>query len=475
MASDVGQGLIPEVDNIHTFDTIVEVETYNHLFTAATDSFNTTPADIQFLGLISDDPIFGETDARLFFQLYPGTGKRVFVGPVAGRVIDSAVLSIPYSGTYGDTLAPQNLEVSEIAQSTDFKSIPYSINPLNNTMSYKRDSAYSIRYNNFQLSGVIGGKTVIPAALRDSTLIIRGDTSKVVNMIRIRLDDDFGQRLLNYDTIGLNDAYSSDSAFRKRFKGFAIKSSSGNGIMGLSARGATMTIYYRYSDIQLQSKDTTATFVFHNDSSAYANYVGRDYSGTQIATTASDNVEDQIVYIQNTPGTYATLKIPALANMGNRIVHLAQLQIESVHDQSDTIFRAPSVMFMDVYDAAANKYAFVPYSFNFSQSGEPGLDNFGSYAIYNKDEAGNSIRQWRFNLTRYVQNIVNNRIKNNELRLYAAPLVSLNFWSPATNSYQENVQGNVNLGMNAVFGRVRLGGGTHPTQKMKMRIVYSKI
>jgi hypothetical protein len=27
----------------------------------------------------------------------------------------------------------------------------------------------------------------------------------------------------------------------------------------------------------------------------------------------------------------------------------------------------------------------------------------------------------------------------------------------------------------AVMGRVRLGGGSHPTQKMKLRIVYSKI
>lgn len=469
MATDVGQDLIPEVDNIHTFDTTIEVQAFNNIFTAANDTFKSVPRDRAYFGMISNDPIFGKTDARIFFQLFPTAGKKTFAGAINSRQIDSVVLSIPFVETYGDSLLPQNLEVSEISTSSEFKPIPVNYNAINNSYNYKRDSAYPVRVNNFQTVSVLGTASIIPYKLKDSILV---DTAKVANIIRIKLNNNFGQRLLGYDTVGVNDGYSSDTVFKTKFNGFAVRSLSGNATLGTRVNNSVLKVYYKYSNGQ-SLKDTTALFAFDEFNSGYGYYIGRDYSGTAIPGTAGDNVADQLVYIQNTPGTYSNIKIPALQNLNNRIIHLAELQIESVHDASDTIFPEPVVLFMDMFDQSQQKFATIPYSFSFIE-GQPNLLTFGSLPFYKKNMAGNSIRQWRFNLTRYVQNILNGRITNNELRLYAAPLIKLNYFDPLSNTYSTQ-QTEIALNDAPLRGRVRLGGGNHPTQKMKMRIVYSKI
>ncbi len=468
LATDLGQGLIPEVDNIHTFDTTLEVQTFQHLFTAMNDSFKSTGAHEQFLGLIENDPVFGKTDARMFFGIGLPNSKFAFANTPDKVFIDSVVLVLTYTGTYGDTVIPQTIQVSEIAQSANFDTSFY----------------HPVRDNNITTAGVLGSQAVIPHTLNDS-VYIGSDTVKSVVNLRIKLDNSFADRLKTYDS---TNAFLNDSAFQKHFKGFALRSvSSGNAVMGFSLLGSktSLAVYYRYENKTTAGDiDTTIAYfipkIYQDPSSGgiyqttpSANYIGRDYSGTQIESIASDQVADQLLYIQNTPGTYANLKVPALANMNNSIVHLAELHMESVYDQSDTIFKPPYRLFLDIYDNAAKKYAFVPYAFEIL-NGQSNLGLFGTLPDYGKDVSGHSIRIWKFDLTRYVQNIVNDRLFYNDLRLYSAPSATLNYFDSYTNAYIEKPVGVV-LNDSPVRGRVRLGGGTHPTQKMKMRIVYSKL
>src|SRR5690606_26329893 len=75
-ATDLGGGLIPPIDNINTFDTIITVEAFNDIFPFTgnpllDDSARTSRTDEQFLGVISNDPFFGRTDARMFFEMKP--------------------------------------------------------------------------------------------------------------------------------------------------------------------------------------------------------------------------------------------------------------------------------------------------------------------------------------------------------------------------------------------------------------------
>ena len=201
LPTELGQDLIPPVDNIHTFDTTLEVETYNKIFTFAEDSARSIYSDEQFLGVMND-PIFGKTDAQMFFQLVPENGKSTFNNVPGKRYIDSVVLIVRYLETYGDTTIPQTISVSELSVSNNFKA------------SGLQDSAYSMRENNFITTNFLGSREILPSTLNDSIIDVRGqDTVPVANQLRIKLNNSFVARLLDYDTTGVNDAYSTDSIF----------------------------------------------------------------------------------------------------------------------------------------------------------------------------------------------------------------------------------------------------------------------
>lgn len=64
-ATDLGGDLIPPIDNINTFDTILTIEGFNDIFADNKDSIFSNGVDEHFLGRIDNDPLFGKTDARL--------------------------------------------------------------------------------------------------------------------------------------------------------------------------------------------------------------------------------------------------------------------------------------------------------------------------------------------------------------------------------------------------------------------------
>ncbi|GAB3028373.1 hypothetical protein GCM10027051_36880 [Niabella terrae] len=477
LPTELGQDLIPDIDNINTFDTTLEVETYNGIFPAALDSFRTAYSYAHILGNIND-PLFGTTDSRIFFQVAPG-GTTPFKNKPGSLYLDSVVLVIDHASGfyYGDTLSPMTVQVEEIDPAADF--------------TY--DSSYKLQ-SLLPTTTLLGSKTFIPRSLADSIEVIAvEDTSKVANQLRIRLDDSFGDRLLAYDTIGANDAYSSDSLFRLKFKGLALKATSGNCLLGMyltsSTASAKLAVYYRYNNTDTPSDIDTAVaeFNFANSANANANYIARDYNGTQVTLGADDNIPDEVVYLQNTPGTFANIKIPGLSGLSNSIIHLAELQMENIYDPSDSAFYVPGNVFLDVYDSTAGAYKLVPYAFGVTTgSSSYILSNYEAfYSVQNSsypytyyfknDPLGNRVKQWRFNITKYTQHIVSDDMPVYGMRLYAPaavllPLGDLNPYYTSRLSIPQNSFFGV-----AGVGRVRIGGGNHPTQKMKLRVVYSRL
>ena len=487
LATELGQDLIPEVDNIHTFDTTLEVEAYNGIFTAANDSFRSSYTFPQILGKIDNDPIFGKTDARLYFQVSPNT-KTPFKNEPSKLQLDSVVLVLNHTFTYGDTVLPQTINVSEVASGNDFQG----------------DTSYFLS-KNLTTGGLLGSKTVTPFQLKDSSEVIdfqngTPDTVKVAHQLRVKLDAAFGQRLLAYDTIPGNDGYSTDSVFRSKFKGFALESAgAGNTLLGFSLKDAQLQVYYRYENKTTAGDMDTATSIFNfekastvtltGNENASANYIVRDFGGTQVEATSGDAVADQILYIDNTPGTYATLKIPGLATFPNSVIHLAELQMESVFDNSDTTFTSPENMFLDVLDSTDEKHKLVPYVFGLTYSTGYSITNFPAFYSVNssgngghnyyfkKDPAGNIVRQWRFNITGYAQKIALDKVPLFNFRLYAPAGVGLPLGdrNPVTGTSLFSVPQSGDLFGQSAVGRVRIGGGNHQNQKMKLRIVYSKL
>lgn len=456
-STDLGRGLLPAVDNITTFDTTIDVMAFNDTFGLENDSFRFSGTDEAFLGLINSDAFFGKTDARLFLELKPPSYKYYFLNRPDSLFLDSVVLVLDYVETYGDSTIPQTINVYELDQSNEF-------NP---------DSSYLVRQNDFTYSNLLGSKTVIPGLLDDS-VFARSDTTD--RQLRIKLNNSFGTRLLQFDSLGTTGFFSSDSVFRNNLKGFALQSmNTGNAIMGFNLNGVNtkLAVYYKYNNGGVAKLDTAVDyFNFSSDYSASANYIKRDYSGSPLANSISGAIPGQYVYLQNTPGSFATIKIPGLANLSNRVIHRAELIAEEVYDPSDAIFPPPERLYLDAYDTALSKFRTIPYDIVFDPS--TGVINdgvFGSYPVNAVDASGNTIKVWHFDISRYVQHALTHTGALYDLRMYAPFIVSNLYGTPPgedlTTTFTEN--------SSIAKGRVRLAGGTPGQQRMRLRIIYSKL
>ncbi len=459
-STNLGAGVIPAIDGITTFDTTLTVEAYNDIFTGMTDSGFVSINDDHILGNISNDPLFGRTNAKIFLELKPSFYKWSFsdVFNKDSLFLDSVVLVLGWKGTYGDTSAMQRIRVYEMEQSNDFRT----------------DTAYQIRQQYFTYSNLLGTRDLAPKSITDSVFIFK-DTVKTTGQLRIRLNDNFGNRLLKvFDT---TNAYVSDSAFKRHFRGFAIEAdqSMGNALMsfGLYNNNNTkLAIYYRVNKNGRQ--DTTFSNFIFSDLSAHHNFIDRNFNGTPYFSSLGGTAPDDLVYIINAPGGFATIKIPALRNLSNRIIHRAELIMEQVYDPSDKTFIPPQALYLDAYDSSLSKFKAIPYDFLPDNTGL-GQEQFGMFGKDGVDLSGNRIRTWRFNLSRLVQNNLTRKEPIHNFRLLTHRLV--------VNQIRENNENNagiygvISIPINDLYGvgRVRLGGGTHPGQRMRLRIIYSKI
>ena len=80
-----------------------------------------------------------------------------------------------------------------------------------------------------------------------------------------------------------------------------------------------------------------------------------------------------------------------------------------------------------------------------------------------RDASNNLITEYRMNMTSYLQNIVNGRATRRDFKL-SAPYFADFSGRKSSTTYINPL----------AYGRVQLGGGSHPTQKMYVRIYYSK-
>jgi len=458
-ATDLGDDIIPGVDGVNTFDTTMFVETYNSIFDPLKDSVRVGRNNDHILGNITNDPFFGKTNAKIFLELKPEFYKWNFSG-IYNRdslSIDSVVLVLGWKGTYGDTTLPQTVRVKEMEPNVVFRT----------------DSFYTLRNQYF--SGIapdLGSKTFFPYQLDDSLYSFQDTTA---GQLRIKLNNSFGRRLLDYDT---TNAYGSDSAFKTHLRGFEIAAdqSTGNALMafGLVSNPKTkLAIYYKY--IKGGQVDTAVSNFGFTGASARHNYIKRDFSGSFLEAASATPGTDDLIYLINTPGSYSTVKIPGLRNLSNRVINRAELIVEQVYDPSDLKFTVPQSLLLDVYDSTLSDYKYTPYSFIFeSQSGAPD-PRYGLYGSTTADASGNPISVWKFDLTRYVQNILTKQEPLHDFRLFTAQSVFERMRGAPGSNIGSYIYSQTILNVQFAFGRVRVGGGNHPTQRMRLRIIHTKI
>jgi Domain of unknown function (DUF4270) len=406
------------------------------------------------LGQIND-PDFGITKADIYTGIVsPVYGSaHPFYAKDSVKGIDSVVLMLSYKGLYGDSLTAQNYTVTEIDPSSAFKD---SL------------SGYRISSPDFPLAGPqLANKIVDLTTLNDTTVVIRKtDTTKLVNVMRIRLDNSIGVKLAGYDT---TNAYKNDSTFKTIFKGLAIKTgTSGQALayFNLLDAASQLIIYYRVQRNGVTDSATQTTFSF----APYmqANLVKRTPAGAYAANIANANPNDPYLYIQSAPGSYASIKIPGLKGLNNRVIHRAELIVEretAITSQNDVLV-PPPILFVDAIDSAnSNRILTIP---NYDFRAE---NNF-----YNIGEFGGTLRfdgTYRFTLTRFVQGIVTRAETAYTLRLHSDFFLFPYYKDPQFGL----IKYPVSLSNNIAYGRVVVRGGGYPDpkKKMRLRIIYSKI
>lgn len=460
-STELGDGLIPPVDNVTTFDTSLTAITINKLFN---DSIRMTNSDYVAAGDLNDAGEFGKVHANFQFGIAPSTqpGSYPYYHKDSLKV-DSVVLTLGYvdKSAYGDVDAGSlTFRVFEIAQNSGFK----------------YDSSY--RYNDasteFSITGPqLGSKTFQVSKLKDSIDYRRGSDTirKFANAVRIVLDSNFGRRLMNYDTTsGNNGGYKSDSVFRTLFKGFAIKvDQSGNVLTYFDLANAAktkLTVYYQVD--HLNGKDDTLSYDYTQtvlrsgfpSPQGKTNWVNVTQGGNW-ASAISSGATDKI-YVQGAPsGSYTSIVIPALSTMQNKVIHRAELIATQIPSTMDNIFTPPGRLYLDRFRSGSKDTSLVfEKDILVASDGSVSLNTFGG---------GFKNKSYIFNITRYVQGIVTRHERNDSLRLY----------SPfETQSYIPGL-GVVPVQLSNVIytGRAVLAGGSYPDPKtrLRLRIIYSNL
>lgn len=457
-STELGGGLIPPVDNINTFETYLDVITDNKLFQDTTKVYF---SDNLGVGHIANDPEFGATHANAYFNI----GSPYFANATNANpntyypfinkdsvAIDSVILSLSYNGFYGDTNSFQTLRVFEIAQNPGFS----------DTILYKYDTT-------IQTTGAeLGSKSFQIKSLKDSILHIRKkDTTQLANVIRIKLDTTLGRRFANYDTTNTsNGGYRTDSIFKTLFKGLAIKAdNSGNAITYFTPSDGINTKLIVYFQVTKNGiKDTTFTEFYHQ-TNGQANVVKRTSANGWDSYLTNGLPADDKVYLQSVPGSYASLKIPALDTFKNAVIHRAELVLNPLSSAQDGIFVQPLGLFLDRINSTADTVFTFDADMDVQASGPDFTYNFSAFGGGLKSDS-----TYRFNISKYVQDIITLKKPNQTLRLYAPvrAFVYSNRFGRGSQMYITN---------QPAYGRVVLGGGNYAVtgKRLRLRIIYSKL
>lgn len=459
--TDIGSGLIPPIDGVNVKDTFFDVTTNTFIDDEIARIYK---ADEHVLGAITNDPLFGKTFASLFFELKPTSYPFAFPGKKDSLVVDSAVLVMSYKGVYGDATIPQSWRIYELKD------------------KLKPDSAYGVNTSSFTLGGQIGSKTVDITGFNDS---VNYGLENAKNQIRIKLDNSFANRLIkNYDSL---NAYKSDSAFRENFAGFAVvpDQSSGNALIrvSLTDTNTKLSLYYRTRLDTAIKRETMVTYFRFNTSgfketSGSANTIIRYRGGAQISNFVNTGKSDSLDFVQTSPGSFVTVKIPNLSRFRNSLIHRAELVLYQAPDNpvTDGVFAAPRYMLLSAYDSAKKRKISVPNDYEVTQGG-PNIHIFGGFRDEREVQGIGRVSAYSFALTRYVQGIVTRHDSSYVLRLSAPSNDSLFYKPPyplvANGSPSYLTPGNANIIAN---GRIRLFGGTgQPQLRMRLRLIYSEL
>jgi hypothetical protein len=352
------------------------------------DSIVSSNVSVNMLGYM-DDAVFGKTQAGIYTQFRLPAFKKDFGSNIT---VDSLVLTIAYSGSYGDTLNSFLVRVYELDE--DLKS---------GTRYYTNSS---LAYNSSSLT-------------ENSNLYIQPrpktipDTSASTGVMRIRLKSDFATSKFISQSNG--SVYESQENFLNYFKGLLINAEAMNGngcIVSLNMTHSLsgLTIYYSNSEAAGQRYMLKMDSTLHFGATEHFGY-----------STATSTLRDQlngnytstsdILYGQAGAGIKVAFNFPNIRNMFKDkkvIIHRAALVINYIDDNS-SVLTPPNALAITSTDSVKLSGIIPDYYLGTSYFG-------GKYNA--------SKKQYRFHITQYIQFLVDGTLDNYQLNLLLSPNVT---------------------------------------------------
>lgn len=350
----------------------------------------------------TNDPRFGKLYAS-FYNNFRLISNNVNLG--SSLLIDSCYLTYGVSSAYGPFTNPINVVVYELNEALD------------NSANYFTNRSFGIKLP--QIANV-----TIPYTTAGS--------------INIKLDNSFGQNILNQSG-GAN--FASNDAFQSFFKGVYVSTNSstaGDGMLNLSliGGGSKLTLYYHAAGDTVKKYDIPV-----NDLCTRVNHYYKAASGSpaQLASDIASSAGDDKVFLQGLTSFRTKVLIENLDTFTNVAVNKAELWVYPIIGSSvDTTYKLPQTIYASRINDNANDVQLLDF-LSGSMAGDKDTTIVG----------GNIVPVYKINLTRYAQSIINHEFNNNGLRLYVFPT-------------------------NITAERVVLGGGSNLNFPMKFKLITTK-
>jgi hypothetical protein len=381
--------------------------------TVKEDSLPSKSVAYQLLGSYVD-PVFGKTDASFYTQALLDAS---FPYVSDSLIPDSLVLSLAYSGSYGDITTPQTVHVYQLTE-----------NILSDT-GYYTTKTFSDSANDLANNG--NGLLFIPDP-NDSVLI---GSSNQPAQLRIPLSLSKAWELLSAEHRSL---FADNSAWTNFFKGLYIKTdqvANGGAILyfDLYSAFSTLTVYFK------KSNDTSPLhYNFSLSNAIRVNHQEHNYTGSEAGHQLIDSTfNDSLSYIQSMAGLKTKVSFPYLKHFtdsGKIIVNKAELEI-TVQTGYPDMFSPPSKLLLVGIDSLGSSFLPIDYYEGASYFG-------GTY-----DSAK---RTYKFNIARHLQAILDERISDSGLYLLVSGAV---------------VQAN----------RAIIGSGKNASYPVKLHLFYTKL
>jgi len=429
----LGSDLIPGTDKVNVRDTTITNLIVNNVLRTDSTVFTGGPSNVNIvIGSITDDNVFGKSHGIAYAQFDLPSDTFRFKG--SGVTIDSAILYIPYSGFYGDSMANLSFKVVQMNEPT-----------------FKADSSYRYFHQLGINNSVVWGNTTVNALqCRDSAFIY--GTSTMGPSLKIPLNNTFKQLFLSQSNNGAAE-FDTDSTFRLWMNGLALvpdTAVNGRTLLYLSMSGAKISFQYKNSE----EDSLVAHFGFSIYDCGHQNFFARNYSGSQAANYINTGKAsgDSLIFLQEAPGIYANLQIPGLENFpANAAINQAELVINQASinmDPNANIYTAPDNLML--YKYANQAMDSLGYVVDYGNPSSPNT-SFGGQKTVISNVGGVEIVQYKFNIARYMQLLLKGSETNYGFRLVAS--------SP----YEVDSR------------RVVVGGsGEQNNTSMHVRIIYTK-